>query len=189
MEGLTGRFGANGRSPCQSVRDFPAIGFWLTRGFTNDLMSRLLDLYDRYLEDASRPYAEVVSRNEHGLRARSGTESATEPWSRCSSRRWPSSANRRSASVRCPVRSACSTPFKPARHRQRPVPKLTDLGLPAEATIDPFNGEPLHVKKLPEGWMVYSVGNNRVDDGGTLDGKTDIGAGPLRPEVSPTKRP
>ena len=40
------------------------------------------------------------------------------------------------------------------------VPKLTDLGLPAQATIDPFNGEPLHVKKRPEGWMVYSVGRN-----------------------------
>ena len=29
------------------------------------------------------------------------------------------------------------------------VPKLSELGLPAEATIDPFNGEPLHVRATP----------------------------------------
>ena len=33
--------------------------------------------------------------------------------------------------------------------------------------------------------MVYSVGANGVDDGGKLDGKTDIGAGPIRPGGSP----
>jgi hypothetical protein len=67
------------------------------------------------------------------------------------------------------------------------VPKLTDLGLPGEATIDPFNGQPLHVKKLPEGWLVYSVGSNLINDGGRLDGKTDLGAGPISREEAPKK--
>jgi hypothetical protein len=61
------------------------------------------------------------------------------------------------------------------------VPKLTDLGLPAEATTDPYNGEPLHIKKLPQGWVVYSVGPNLKDDGGRLDisiWSGDIGVGP-----------
>jgi len=61
------------------------------------------------------------------------------------------------------------------------VPDLTELGLPAEATIDPFNGKPLNVKRLPQGWMVYSVGRDGVDDGGKLDWRTDIGAGPMGP--------
>jgi hypothetical protein len=65
------------------------------------------------------------------------------------------------------------------------VPDLAGLGLPAEATIDPYNGKPLSVKWLPEGWMVYSVGGDGVDDGGKLDGRTDIGAGPIRPAGSP----
>ena len=34
------------------------------------------------------------------------------------------------------------------------TPKLTDLGLPAEATTDPYTGDPLHVKKTPKGWLV-----------------------------------
>jgi hypothetical protein len=66
------------------------------------------------------------------------------------------------------------------------VPKLAELGLPAEATADPYNGEPLHVKKLPEGWLVYSVGANLVDDGGKLEKVVDVGFGPLKPEA-PTK--
>ena len=59
------------------------------------------------------------------------------------------------------------------------APVLASAGLPAETTIDPYNGKPLNVKWRPGGWMVYSVGSNGVDDGGKLDGKTDIGAGPI----------
>ncbi len=60
------------------------------------------------------------------------------------------------------------------------APKLTDLGLPAETIADPFTGEPLHVKKTPRGWIVYSVGPNFQDDGGKIDNPVtgDIGVGP-----------
>ena len=37
------------------------------------------------------------------------------------------------------------------------VPKFSELRLPAETTTDPFTGDPLHVKKTPQGWLVYSV--------------------------------
>ncbi len=68
------------------------------------------------------------------------------------------------------------------------MPKLSELGLPAEATIDPFNGEPLHVKRLPQGWLVYSVGRNLQDDGGKLDDNSDIGVGPPTPADKPTEK-
>ncbi len=60
------------------------------------------------------------------------------------------------------------------------TPKLSELGLPVETTTDPFTGEPLHVKKTPQGWLVYSVGPNRQDDGGKLDDPRDgdVGVGP-----------
>ncbi|HEV3138305.1 MAG TPA: hypothetical protein VGZ26_10380 [Pirellulales bacterium] len=57
------------------------------------------------------------------------------------------------------------------------------LGLPKEATIDPFTGKSLHVKKSGDGWLVYSVGPNLIDDGGTLDPyrkSLDIGLGPTK---------
>jgi len=67
------------------------------------------------------------------------------------------------------------------------IPKLTELGLPVETTTDPFNGEPLHIKKLPQGWLVYSVGRNFRDDGGKVDDPNngDVGVGPPLPTAKP----
>ena len=45
-------------------------------------------------------------------------------------------------------------------------PTLAELGLPREVTTDPFNGQTLHVVKLPEGWSIYTVDMNLKDDGG-----------------------
>jgi hypothetical protein len=57
---------------------------------------------------------------------------------------------------------------------------LSDLGLPAEATVDPYSGNPLLLKGTDEGWIVYSVSENQRDDGGTLDDKRlDVGIGPM----------
>lgn len=73
------------------------------------------------------------------------------------------------------------------------IPKLAELGLPPQTTTDPFTGEPLHVKKTPKGWLVYSVGPNFQDDGGKLDdfNNGDVGVGPPLPAaktVAPAKK-
>ncbi len=57
---------------------------------------------------------------------------------------------------------------------------IEKLGLPADATTDPFNGKPLRTKHTNAGWLVYSVGQNLKDDGGQLDDeRTDVGLGPV----------
>jgi hypothetical protein len=61
-------------------------------------------------------------------------------------------------------------------------PSLDSLGLPADVKIDPYNGEPLRLKKTPEGWTIYSVGVDYKDDGGTKLGGVageDAGIGPV----------
>ena len=61
-------------------------------------------------------------------------------------------------------------------------PKLEELGLPAEALEDPYSGESLLVKRLPAGWVVYSVGKKLADGGGTNLGseyEQDVGVGPV----------
>jgi HAMP domain-containing protein len=76
------------------------------------------------------------------------------------------------------------------RHDQSdnaPELKLTDLGLPAEATTDPFDGKPLHLKKLPDGWLIYSVGKNLTDDGGELTDDKDVGLGPPSAKIAEKK--
>jgi hypothetical protein len=50
-------------------------------------------------------------------------------------------------------------------------PEKLDALVPTElkqAGVDPFNGEPLIFRRLPDGLVIYSVGQNRIDDGGLL---------------------
>jgi hypothetical protein len=35
--------------------------------------------------------------------------------------------------------------------------------------------------------MVYSIGSNFMDDGGILDSKTDVGAGPISGKIAKNK--
>jgi hypothetical protein len=63
------------------------------------------------------------------------------------------------------------------------IPTMAELGLPDEVGIDPFNGKNMIIKKLPQGWLVYSVGENLKDDGGKVDEEPngpplDVGFGP-----------
>jgi hypothetical protein len=54
---------------------------------------------------------------------------------------------------------------------------LADLDLSRDDTVDPFTGEPLIVKRTDQGWVVYSVGSNEVDDGGEFEKDEDSGFG------------
>ena len=60
-------------------------------------------------------------------------------------------------------------------------PKMPDLDLPAKVFIDPFTSEPLTIKELPGGLAVYSLGENRTDDGPRFEQMFDYGVGPVRP--------
>ncbi len=184
LEGLRWALRSERAYSLSSVRQFPGSGFWLTRGFVNDLRLHLLELFDRHLEDASRPYAEVVSEKHVASRTRGGPN----PYGALVTLLDPSLAAAREPAERLRAMSRSLRLLNALQARVPPggdrVPDLAELGLPAEATIDPYNRKPLNVKRLPQGWMVYSVGKDGVDDGGKLDGKTDIGAGPIRPGES-----
>jgi hypothetical protein len=61
---------------------------------------------------------------------------------------------------------------------------LNELSLPREATIDPFSGQPLKLKHRADGWIIYSVMQNGVDDGGDFKDQKDYG---LAPRKHPTQ--
>jgi hypothetical protein len=66
------------------------------------------------------------------------------------------------------------------------IPTMAELGLPDELGIDPFNGKSMIIKKMPLGWLVYSVGENLKDDGGKVEEEPngpplDVGFGPKTP--------
>ena len=186
LEGLRWALRSERAFSLSSVREIPGSGFWPTRGFANDLMSGLLGLYDRHLQDTSRPYARVVSAKGAVWRLGDG------PYGALITQLEPALTGAREPAERVRAMSRSLRLLNALQARVPPgvdrVLDLAELGLPAGATIDPYDGKPLHVKRLPEGWMVYSVGGNGVDDGGKLDGKTDVGTGPIRPG-EPRKTP
>src|SRR5262249_24555955 len=62
-------------------------------------------------------------------------------------------------------------------------PTLAKLDLPLDATTDPYNGQPLQLRKSTDGWVVYSVGRKLKDGGGgNLGGAADqdVGIGPIK---------
>lgn len=50
-----------------------------------------------------------------------------------------------------------------------PVEYLVGIGVSAEATIDPFDDQPLKIKHKDGRWIVYSSGRDRNDDGGNAE--------------------
>ncbi len=76
------------------------------------------------------------------------------------------------------------------KHEGGPPPTLAEVAetLPEGALIDPFSGDLLAYRPTPDGWILYSVGPDLVDDGGqkgerwdTLDMVYEYPPEPLEP--------
>jgi hypothetical protein len=71
-----------------------------------------------------------------------------------------------------------------AAEHDREATGLAELALPAAAIADPFSAGPLVARDTDAGWLVYSVGDNGVDDGGSLGDIRDYGFGPPPAEMA-----
>jgi hypothetical protein len=67
-----------------------------------------------------------------------------------------------------------------AEKHGREATGLEQLDLPQSATIDPYSGEPLKIKFTGQGWVVYSVMENGMNDGGDFIGRKDYGVAPRK---------
>jgi hypothetical protein len=158
---------------CQQA--IPGRNIWFVRAYWNGAASFYLDVLQQQLAFVSRPYAEYCSAQpELSEKGRIFPEGFNV---------YKALAAIRIAMERHRARTRCLRVLNAVQRKAEEGvadPKLSELGLPAEATTDPFTGEPLHLKKLPDGWLVYSVGRNLKDDGGDLSTSSkDIGVGPL----------
>jgi hypothetical protein len=178
MDGLRWALRSERAFSLSSVREFPNASTWIGRGFSNDLQMRLIGLFDHFLEQTGRPYREAAASGKWAG-PRRGWPNPLAPLVTLLE---PSLVASREPADRVRAMSRCLRVLNALQLKVAPVgvqpPKLGELGLPTEVTIDPYNEEALHVKKLPEGWVVYSVGRNLIDDGGTLDKVVDVGVGP-----------
>lgn len=163
----------------ESFRTMPGRNFWIVGpALWNDAECYYLDMIDRHLAAASRPYAEVVATTPATAPNKIGFRVLTDLAE-------PAIAVGREAMERTRAGIRCLRVLNAVQGRVEQgvaEPKLADLGLPAAATTDPFTGKPLHLKKTTEGWLVYSVGKDLKDDGGDFTEVRDVGVGPPRPK-------
>jgi len=161
-----------------SLRTMPGRGFWLvSRALWNDATSYYLDMIDRQSAAASLPYPDVTATSPVTTPHRIGFRALTDLAE-------PAIATGRQALERTRAGIRCLRVLNALQARVEQgvaEPSLSDLGLPADATTDPFTGKPLHLKKLPGGWLVYSVGRDLKDDGGDFTDARDVGVGPPQP--------
>lgn len=87
------------------------------------------------------------------------------------------SANRNLVSIRC-LRILNALGRYREEHGEEAT-GLDDLSLPSESTIDPFDGKPLKLRLTDSGWVIYSVGQDGIDDGGELSELQDRGLAPV----------
>ncbi len=89
--------------------------------------------------------------------------------------RWATMMANDIAVVRCARVAVAIERYRRVHDDQLPN-MLTDLtpGLIDTMPIDPFSGKPLLYKRTATGYIVYSVGANRVDDGGVIQDPADL---------------
>jgi hypothetical protein len=147
---------------------------WMGTLFQADL----LDLYDHLLPLADQP-AYLSAKNIAALEPDSDGKWA---WNVLLKLFFPAiqaannAANRNLAEVRC-LRVLNALQVYEQSHGKEAT-GLDDLDLPAAATIDPFDGKPLKLKKTDAGWVIYSVYQNGKGDGGKFAEMEDCGLAP-----------
>ena len=65
---------------------------------------------------------------------------------------------------------------------------LKKIGVPDPMIVDTMDGEPMRVKRTDDSLVVYSVGPNREDDGGTREGMLDFVIGFGEQVLAPTNQ-
>ncbi len=144
----------------------------------NRAESSYLELFGQHITSVERPYLDVMASLD-------AYEAKGEMRQIMAQLSVPALRVGRLAVERDRARTRCLRVFNALQdyveENETAKPALTDLGLPAKVTTDPYTGKPLTMKKLPEGWLIYSVGKNLKDDSGSLEDEQDVGVGPLGP--------
>lgn len=160
------------------IDELPGAKYWISRGMVNDGKLRLLDLFERILADGSLDPADAIAASSSGKKTGSLSvyvvliDQLLSPAVEASA----NAMKRNLASVRA---LQILNAIQSQHPSEEEVPSLESLGLEPGEVIDPFSGKPMVVRKLPEGWLIYSVGHNRTDEEGKISTGEDVGVSPL----------
>ncbi len=152
--------------------------YWPARAYWNNALIYNLDVMDSQLALASQPYYQVLQAGPTDV------SKPVSPWTTLTDLTLPAIHAARDATERTRAMMGCLRILNAITRLEQQGAEVTgfvDLHLPEEETIDPFTGQPLLMKKLPEGWIIYSVGPDLKDDGGKVEDLSDVGLGPVPP--------
>lgn len=136
-----------------------------------------LDMFDDYFKYSNLPYSTGASKMNAPSRTTFSILSGPV------SQMLPACKATLEAAIRCQAAERSLRIINALQRKEiagDKIPSMEELGLPKEVGIDPFNGQPMIIKKTPEGWLVYSIGKNLRDDGGDLSNSLDVGFGPKK---------
>ena len=151
---------------------------WPSRAFLNRETLGCLDVYDWIIARANAALSESVSNSSTNISPTPPSSGVLGQLLIPALQATETAANRVEAQIRViRVINALGRRNDRENLEKAPLADLSDLGLPKSATTDPFSdsGKPLIVKKVDGGWLVYSVGENKVDDGGKLEEQSGTG--------------
>jgi hypothetical protein len=161
----------------QVFEDYNFVG-WLSRGYNNDEKCFYLDQMETWMQRANCTYAEFREYDETLKQESIGLRHTLSRLLIPAFRAFREADFRSHCMIRClRVLNALT-----AKKLTEVPANLTDLGLPATATVDPYTEKPLIVKRTDGQWIVYGMGSNLKDDGGKFDQNEDIGLGPIKTE-------
>jgi hypothetical protein len=148
---------------------------WLNRVYFTREECCLIDMFNEQMDLVAQPYA-AAKASEAKLRQQLGNLHPLVTLELPAVIKTREVMDRVRAQLRCLRILNALQQQGPSPDKQ---PKLSELGLPAEAITDPFDGSLIKVKQVNAEWLIYCVGTNLKDDGGQLDGYADIGLGPV----------
>ena len=167
---------AIGMSRFESLFPQSTVFGWVTKWKTKDWQCDMLDYYDGVIPRTANPWYQTRGSINTGLPQASGASGTLVSLLFPAVQAVYQASNRDQALLRC-LRILNALQDYQAIHGQE-ANGLTDLPLSPKATIDPFSGAPLKLKKTPEGWIIYSVMNNGIDDNGDFQDMKDWGLAP-----------
>jgi hypothetical protein len=155
-----------GRAEPDQFGNFEALLYSMTPGSEKENRAALLRYYTALLEAARRPDAEQGSALERleAQRKQLPLVARQLAWNAEVSERYRTCR----FELRCATVALAAERFR-RRHNHWPE-RLEDLApdLLAKVPGDPFNGGPLHYKRVADGVVIYSAGANGQDDGGDV---------------------
>jgi hypothetical protein len=164
---------AHGKMSAQSLSAFsgggPVYALSHVPGFLTSQHAALLRFHNRLVEAAKLPAGEQDERLEL-LDKKIRDEPLLVRMVAPAVQRVGEAERRTRANLLCAAAAVAAERFR-VRHQHWPgsLEELMKAGLLDKAPVDPYDSQPIRFKRTADGVVIYSVGRDKIDNGGLID--------------------